>query len=80
MVRTDPEWVALRVRDYGVGIPGQTFDGAGTNGKQPGVGLTGMKERVQEQGGTLEVRSDETGTEIVVRIPVASHMSMSLGA
>lgn len=80
MVRTDPEWVALRVRDYGVGIPGQTFDGAGTNGKQPGVGLTGMKERVQEQGGTLEVRSDETGTEIVVRIPVTSHMSMSLGA
>jgi two-component system NarL family sensor kinase len=80
IVQTDPEWITLRVRDHGLGIPGQTFDGSRTNGKQPGVGLTGMKERVKEQGDSLEVRSSGTGTEIIVRIPVTSHVSASLGA
>jgi hypothetical protein len=37
-----------------------------------GVGNAGMRERVRELGGSLEIRSDETGTILVVSIPAAS--------
>ena len=35
-----------------------------------GVGLAGMRERVHEQGGRMDVVSDSSGTRILVRIPV----------
>jgi len=69
-VKMDGQWVTLRVRDYGMGIPGETLAALGSNGKQAGVGLTGMKERVKEQGGKLEIKSEATGTEIIVNIPI----------
>jgi signal transduction histidine kinase len=31
-----------------------------------------MKERVQEQGGRLEIRSDANGTEIIAKIPIGA--------
>jgi signal transduction histidine kinase len=70
-VKMDGQWVTLRVKDYGTGIPGETLAALGANGKQAGVGLTGMKERVKEQGGKLEINSEATGTEIIVNIPLA---------
>ena len=69
-VKMDAQWVTLRVRDFGLGIPNATLAALGANGKQAGVGLTGMKERVKEQGGKLEIRSEGTGTEIIVNIPI----------
>jgi glucose-6-phosphate-specific signal transduction histidine kinase len=38
------------------------------------VGLTGMKERVREQNGQFEIRSDETGTEVIVNIPIRANV------
>ena len=35
-----------------------------------GVGLAGMRERMRELGGSLEIRSDRAGTTVVVCIPV----------
>ncbi len=69
-VKMDAQWVTLRVRDYGLGIPNATLAALSANGKQAGVGLTGMKERVKEQGGKLEIKSEGTGTEIIVNIPI----------
>src|SRR5271155_3729283 len=57
-LRTEADWTTLRVKDYGRGIPREILAAFRANGKQVGVGLTGMKERVTEQGGRLEVRSD----------------------
>ena len=71
-LRADSAWVTLRVKDYGRGIPGNTLAAFQTGGPQAGVGLTGMKERVREQGGQLEIHSDETGTEIVAKIPIGA--------
>jgi signal transduction histidine kinase len=34
-----------------------------------GVGLAGMRERVNEQGGRFEIHSDDTGTLISVTMP-----------
>ena len=60
----------LRVRDYGVGIPAETLSRFRGSGAGVGVGLSGMRERVLEHGGEFELRSSESGTELVVRIPL----------
>jgi signal transduction histidine kinase len=73
-LRADAAWVTLRVKDYGCGIPSETMTAFQASGPQAGVGLTGMKERVQEQGGRLDVRSDENGTEIIARIPINAEL------
>lgn len=72
-VRTEGDMVTLRVKDYGPGIPNKTLAALRSNHKHAGVGLTAMIERVKEQGGKLEVRSEETGTEIIVTIPLYAH-------
>jgi signal transduction histidine kinase len=62
--------IILRVRDYGKGMSQETLRSFLTTGTRVGVGLAGMRERVREQGGRFDVRSDETGTEITVSVPV----------
>jgi PAS domain S-box-containing protein len=39
---------------------------------RPGVGISGMRERVRDLGGTLEIRSDCSGTHVRVAIPIAA--------
>ena len=63
--------IVLRVRDFGRGIPTEKLEALRTNAEQTGIGLTGMKERVREQGGELEIRSDGGGTEIIVTLQIA---------
>ena len=40
----------------------------------PGVGIRGMRERIHQLGGTLEISSDGNGkgTAVVVKLPVAN--------
>ncbi|MFB9406771.1 sensor histidine kinase [Dactylosporangium matsuzakiense] len=45
-----PDWLTVRVEDNGKGLPG---NGSSTAEPVPGVGLTGMRERVTALGGTL---------------------------
>ena len=61
--------ITLEVQDYGKGIPSETLDG-GANGKL-GVGIGGMRERLRQLGGTLEIRSDQLGTLVRARVPIA---------
>jgi signal transduction histidine kinase len=72
-LQTDANWTTLRVKDYGRGIPKEILAAFRANGTQGGVGLTGMKERVKEQGGQLEIRSDEKGTEVIATIPLSAN-------
>jgi signal transduction histidine kinase len=67
--------VALDVVDDGVG-----FDPASLSGSTPpdgsGYGLTAMRQRVAERGGTLEVESEPGGgTALSVRVPIAVRAS-----
>ncbi len=71
-LRSESGWATLRVKDYGRGISSETLAAFQASGPQTGVGLTGMKERVREQGGQLEIRSDGTGTEIIAKIPIGA--------
>lgn len=52
--------IRIEVSDNGKGIPA---------GKPEGVGLRGMKERVAQFGGKLEVVSSEKGTTVIAKIP-----------
>lgn len=61
--------VVLRIRDYGKGIPAEVLERFRQNRAHGGVGLAGMRERIHELGGELEMDSDGPGTQILVKIP-----------
>jgi PAS domain S-box-containing protein len=60
------------VRDFGRGMPAELIAGSQTNGNNFGVGLSGMRERVNDLGGKFEIQSGRDGTAIMVSIPLAS--------
>ncbi len=62
--------VRLRIRDYGRGLPEEVLQDFMVEGASRGVGLAGMKERVREVGGQLELSSTSAGSEILARIPI----------
>jgi len=61
--------IVLRIRDYGKGIPLDVLDRFRRNRAHGGVGLAGMRERIHELGGRLEMDSDGHGTQVLVRMP-----------
>jgi signal transduction histidine kinase len=71
--------VALRVRDYGKGMPSDLVERARANGSQLGVGLAGMRERVREVGGRFEVRSDGKGTVVIATVPLTAQEQVAAG-
>jgi len=62
------EWVVIRVRDYGKGLPQEMT--AKTHSSNLGVGITGMRERVRQFGGELTLSRAEPGTLVETRIPL----------
>jgi signal transduction histidine kinase len=74
--------VRIEVQDQGKGIPPDKkleLLSAGT----PGVGLRGMRERLRQLGGTMEINSDGngSGTRVVVRLPAGNAASnVAVGA
>ncbi len=63
------------VRDFGRGMPVVAIQGAQTDRNHFGVGLSGMRERVNDLGGHFEIKSGGDGTTIVVSIPLAAERS-----
>ena len=61
----------LEVKDYGKGIEPELLHRFNQSGGGAGIGLAGMRERLRELGGRLEVESDANGTLIRAVIPVA---------
>jgi signal transduction histidine kinase len=57
--------VSLCVCDFGVGISPEKLAAFGADGSKVGIGLAGMRERVREQGGMLDVKSGSNGTTVV---------------
>jgi two-component system, NarL family, sensor kinase len=75
-VRVDTGHVHLEISDNGRGIPKerltQLTDGDGTTG----VGIAGMRERVRELHGSLEIKSNRTGTKVILAIPLPQRTSL----
>ena len=65
----------LTVRDFGRGMPAGFIQGSQPNGDHFGVGLRGMRERVNDLGGNFEIESSDDGVAIVVSLPLAAEKS-----
>jgi signal transduction histidine kinase len=74
-LHSTPSGAILRVRDYGKGMPRELLANFLSTGADVGVGLAGMRERVREQGGRFEIRSDKTGTTVTVTMPIVAAQS-----
>ena len=68
LVRSPVE-IVLEVSDEGKGLKPETQSKISI-GESTGVGLRGMRERVRQLGGTLEVRSNGHGTVVIATVPV----------
>jgi len=69
-VSQSPGTAVLRIRDYGKGMPAATLARFRNDTTGTGVGLAGMRERVRELGGRFDIASDQSGTLLIVTVPV----------
>jgi signal transduction histidine kinase len=69
-VRQRDRDVLVDIEDKGKGIPPEKIQEMASAGA-PGVGIRGMRERLRQLGGTLDVHSNGNGTVIHVCLPIA---------
>jgi len=63
--------VILEIRDFGKGIPEDRLRLLHGISAETGVGLAGMRERLQELNGKLDIESDARGTSMRATVPLA---------
>ena len=71
--------VRVEVEDKGKGIPLKKRSEMESTGKA-GVGIRGMRERIRQLGGTLEITSGsyDKGTLIVAQLPIGTTASIDI--
>ncbi|MGA7444153.1 MAG: PAS domain S-box protein [Candidatus Sulfotelmatobacter sp.] len=67
--------VCLQIQDKGRGMPVSNNGGSSSKLVRSGVGIRGMRERVKQLGGRLEIQSNENGTVVTASMPLASPVS-----
>jgi len=72
----DEKRVRLEIRDNGKGIPQDRLHRVTEGAPEVGVGLAGMRERLREMNGSLEIQSDASGTTLLITAPAPSNMTM----
>jgi len=65
----EAEMLKLSIEDWGKGI-GAEKQSQFTSPGQTGVGIRGMRERVRQLGGSLQIESNGNGTRVVARFPI----------
>ena len=68
-IEANEEELVLTVRDMGKGIPSGVLSGAKDSHVRLGVGISGMRERVRQLGGTLEISAANPGTIVRAILP-----------
>src|SRR5215469_1856296 len=68
--------IRLMIEDEGHGMPPEKLDEVAAGGT-PGVGIRGMRERLRQLGGDLEVNSNGHGTRVEARLPVITASTMA---
>lgn len=75
LARSESE-ICLSVVDKGAGMPAERLDVVAA-ALTPGVGLRGMRERLRQLGGTLDIDSNSNGTTVEARLPVANSSTVA---
>jgi signal transduction histidine kinase len=73
-LRQRDDQVSVEIEDKGKGIPPEKQEEMNSSGT-PGVGVRGMRERLRQLGGTLEFRSNGSGTLVTVQLPLTESSS-----
>jgi two-component system, chemotaxis family, CheB/CheR fusion protein len=68
-LKDDPDKVILQISDDGKGLPQEILSASPEKKAPLGVGILGMKERLSQLGGTLEISSSNKGTTIKAVVP-----------
>ena len=71
--RREARAVVLEVRDYGCGLPMDLLNRAGVV-RGSGVGLTGMRERINELKGEVELEEARPGTRVRATVPLVARL------
>jgi len=66
-----PNEIRISVEDRGKGIDAETLARLESHHETLGVGIPGIRERLKQLGGTLEIHSDKSGTRIVASVPAS---------
>jgi signal transduction histidine kinase len=74
-LQVDADIITLEVRDYGKGISSDRLEQFRRTGGV-GVGLAGMRERIEDLCGRLEIFSDRTGTLVRASLPMGDVTSV----
>ena len=69
-LRRESDHLKLEIDDNGKGISEERLRRFNASPGAAGVGITGMRERVRELGGRLEIHSRQTGTTVSVALPM----------
>ncbi len=69
-LKSDGENILLEIVDNGCGIAPERLSSLNRGDIGAGVGIAGMRERVRDLDGTVEIQSSPTGTRVMVAIPV----------
>ena len=67
-IRQQDHRIFVEVQDHGTGIPLEKQIELKSSGRT-GVGFRGMRERLRQLGGNLEIQSDSTGTVVSAILP-----------
>ncbi len=67
---SDSQCVTLEISDKGKGIPGRELHSYAVRPQKLGVGILGMRERMRQLGGRLEISSDGLGTTVRAILPL----------
>ena len=77
----DKDEVILQISDQGRGIPSEILRSDGNSrGRSVGIGIAGMRERVRQMKGTLEIKSGGNGTCIRVVLPIVTQPALEQDA
>jgi signal transduction histidine kinase len=68
-LKRDISTARLSIRDNGKGIPPALLKRLRDGTADSGVGIAGMRERLRELSGVLEIQSDQSGTILEITVP-----------
>ena len=68
-VSRDPASVRLTISDNGKGMPTSLLKQIREGTAESGVGIAGMRERLRELNGALDIQSDDSGTTLTITAP-----------